>query len=83
MVSLFNKREINRRIVVSPLSGWARQKSEDSDFQVKHDIPGEQITCLVPTLEIGACIVKALRERMYLKLAQQKLNEHMRKKRSK
>lgn len=68
-----NRRELKKRIIVVALP-------KGRGYQVKHDIPGEQIVCEVPSLELGATIVKALRERQELLIAKRLLAEHMQKK---
>lgn len=72
MEKFLNRREINKCIVATPARGRV-------GYNVKHDIVGEEIDCWVPTLEIAGCIVKALRERQKIKLAQHLLAKHMRK----
>ena len=63
-----NQADIRRFIIASP---------RREGYVVKHSIPGEAIVCEVPTLEIAGCIVKALRERQYLKHAAEVLARHM------
>lgn len=73
MQKFLNKREINKRIIAVAIPATA-------GFKVKHDIPFEAIVCEVPSLEIAGCIVKALRQRQEIKLAQHLLGKHMEKK---
>lgn len=63
-------REMRKRIVAVSLGA-------NRGFAVRHDIPGEQIVCEVPTLEIAGCIVRALRERCAVRLAEQLLARHV------
>lgn len=60
MDKFINKAEIRKRIVA---------RAGTDHYVVKHDIPGEAIICNVPTLELAACIVAALRVRQESKLA--------------
>ena len=71
MNTFLNRREINRRIIAV---------ARPHGFKVKHDIPGEAIVCEVPTLSLAGCIVKALRARQEVKLAEHLLSKHIEKK---
>ena len=69
MEKFINRRELRKRIVAVPAT--------NGHFAIKHDIPGEEIVCQVPTLELAGCIVKALRDRQEVKIAERLLAKHM------
>ena len=65
---LLNQREIRKHVVAV--------RTSHGGYVVKHDIVGEAIVCEVPTLEMAGCIVKALRERLMIKIAAALLQRH-------
>lgn len=70
MANLINKREVRKRICITPVRG-------DGGYQVHHDMPDEHILCFVPTLELASVISRALRERAYAKIAEEFLAKHV------
>lgn len=65
------KHAINHAIYLSKLSG--------DGYCVYHEIAGESIVCEVPSVAIGNCIVRALRQRQMEIVEEQKVKAILRK----